>query len=129
MLELSGNLLVGHGCCLCAMPGAAIRVDLGIGRFRERSVDLAPLVRSCCPVHSRAHEWMTEHDSGVEGDQAVRLGGVRGRLRDSEALGGAPLERGVAGRIGRRHEQQPPRVTRQPCEPPREALLDPSGER
>jgi hypothetical protein len=71
----------------------------------------------------------TEHDSGVEGDQAVRLSGARGRLSDPEPLGSAPLERGVAGRIGRRYEQQPSRNTRQSCQPPREALLDPSGQR
>ena len=43
--QLRGDLLVGHGCRLRPVPGAAIRVDLRIGRFREGAVDLAALIR------------------------------------------------------------------------------------
>ena len=43
-LELRGDVLVGHGRRLRPVPGAAIRVGLGIGRFRERAVDLAALL-------------------------------------------------------------------------------------
>ena len=72
---------------------------------------------------------MSERETGVEGELTVRLGCVRGRLRDPETLGGPPLKRGVAGRISRRYEQQTPRVARQPRKPAREALLDARGER
>src|SRR4051794_14007528 len=73
---------------------------------------------------------MPEHHDAVEGEQALGLSAAAcGRLRDSQTLCSPPLEGAVAGRIGRRHEQQTPRVTRQPREPSREALLDPVGER
>src|SRR5206468_10540941 len=56
-LELRGDLLIGHGCRLRPVPGAAIRVDVWIGRFREGAVDLTPLLRPGCPVHRRANQW------------------------------------------------------------------------
>jgi len=44
--------------------------------------------------------------------------------RRSELLRCAPQKRRVADRFCRRQEQQPPRVKREPRQPPREALLD-----
>ena len=111
------------------VPGAAIRVDLGIGRVRQRAVSLAPLVGLRRPVHRRAHERMPEHHCTVQRQQAFRLRGVRGRLRDPKLLRRAPQKRRVADRFCCRQEQQPPRVAREPCQPPREALLDPGGQR
>ena len=72
---------------------------------------------------------MTEHHRTVQRQQALRLHGVRGRLRDPELLRGAPQKRRVADRFCGRQEQQPPRVAREPRQPPREALLDPGGQR
>src|SRR5439155_20607873 len=60
---------------------------------------------------------------------AFRLHGVRGRLRDPELLRRAPQKRRVTDGFCRRQEQQPPRVTREPRQASREALLDPSGQR
>ncbi len=36
------------------MPGAAIQIELRISRFRERAVDLAPLVPAGCPAGNSA---------------------------------------------------------------------------
>ena len=101
-LELGGHLLVGHGRRLRAVPRAAIRVDLRIGGVRQRAVSLAPLVRLGRAVHRRAHERMAEHHCTVQRQQALRLDGVRGRLRDPELLRRAPQKRGVADRFCRR---------------------------
>ncbi len=43
-LELRGHVLVGHRCRLRPVPGAAIRIDLRIGCFRQGSVDRAALL-------------------------------------------------------------------------------------
>ena len=51
--ELRGDLLIGHGCRLRPVPGAAIRVEVWIGRFREGAVGLAPPIRQGCPVDRR----------------------------------------------------------------------------
>ena len=42
-LELRGDSLVQPGRRLGAMPGAAIRIDLWVGRLRQRAVDSSPL--------------------------------------------------------------------------------------
>ena len=111
------------------MPRAAIRVDLRIGCVRQRAVSLAPLVRLGRTVHRRAHKRMTERHCTVQRQQAFRLHGERGRLRDPKLLRCAPQKCRVADRFCRRQEQQPPSVAREPRQPPREALLDPSGQR
>ena len=72
---------------------------------------------------------MTEHHRTVEHQETLRLHGFRGRLRDPKLLGRAPQKRKVADRFCRRQEQQPPRVAREPRQPPGEALLDPGGQR
>jgi hypothetical protein len=111
------------------VPRAAIRVDLRIGCIRQRAVSLAPLVRLGRTVHRRAHERVTERHRTVERQQAFRLRSVRGRLWDPKLLRCAPQKRRVADRFCRRQEQQPPRLAREPRQPPREALLDPGGQR
>jgi len=110
------------------VPGAAIRVDGWIGRFGDRAVGLAPRIGPGCPVDRRADQRMPEHHSGTERDQAIRFDGLRGRLGDAEPLRGPPHQRQVADRVGRGHEQQAPRTTGEPGQPPGEALLDPGSQ-
>ena len=112
MLELRGDVLVGHGRRLRPVPGASIRVDVRIGRFREGAMGLAALVGGGCPVHGRARQRMTEHDTGAQVEQAVRSERLRRRLGDPEPLRRAPDEREIAGRIGRGDEQQAPTLGR-----------------
>lgn len=54
-LELRGDLLVGHSCRPRPVPGAAIRVEVWIGRLREGAVGLAPPIRQGCPVDRRTN--------------------------------------------------------------------------
>jgi hypothetical protein len=129
MLELRGDVLVGHGRRLRTVPCAAIGVDLRIGGVRQRAVSLAPFARVGRAIHRRAHERMTEHHCTVQRQQAFRLRGVRGRLWNFKLLGRAPQKREIADWFCCRQEQQSPRVAREPRQPPRETLLDPSGQR
>jgi hypothetical protein len=99
------HLLVRPGRGLRPVPGAAIRVDLRIGRFRKCAVDVAALIDPGRAVHGRAHQWMTEHHTRTERDQTVRFDGAGGRLCDSEPLSRPPHKAQIAGRIGRGHEQ------------------------
>ena len=62
----------------CAVPRAAIRVELRIGCVRQRAVSLAPLVRLGRPP--RTHQRMPEHHRSVQRQQAFRLHGARGGL-------------------------------------------------
>ena len=84
-LELRGDVLVGHRRRLRAVPGAAIRVGLGIGRLGERAMDLAPLLGGGCPVDRRANERMAEDDAGREREQAAPTRRVAPPTRGSRA--------------------------------------------
>ena len=128
-LELARHLLVGDGRRLCPVPGAAIRVELRIGRVRQRAVSFTSLVRLGRAVDRRPYQRMTERHCTVERQQAVRLNRLGGRLRDPELPGRAPQKRGVAERLCRRQEQQPSRVAWEPRQPPPEAPFDPGGQR
>src|SRR5579862_6189031 len=67
---------------------------------------------------------MTQHHGTVQPQQAFRLRGARGRLRDLELLGGAPQNRRIADRLSRGQEQQRLRVPWQELEPLPETFLD-----
>src|SRR5260370_35288066 len=72
---------------------------------------------------------MSECRCAVEREQSRRLDDVRGRLSDSQLLGRAPKERGIAKWLCGSEKQQTPRVMRQPLQPALEARLDPCGQR
>src|SRR5690348_11503893 len=72
---------------------------------------------------------MTERHGAIERQQAFRLDGLGGRLRDAELPGRAPEKRGIAERLCRREQQQPSRIAWEPRQPPSEVPLDPGGER
>ena len=59
-LQLGGDILVEPGCRLSAVPGAAIRIDVGIGGLGERAVHAPALLRRASAVDRRTHERMTE---------------------------------------------------------------------
>ena len=83
-LELRGDVLIGSGFGLRAVPGAAIGIDLGIGRLRERAVDLAPLLQPGGAVDGRANEGVTEHHAGSRASAGPPL------RRSSAAVSGIP---------------------------------------
>jgi hypothetical protein len=59
-LQLGGDVLVEPGCRLRAVPGAAIRIDVGIGGVGERAVHAPAVLRRASAVDRRTHERMTE---------------------------------------------------------------------
>ena len=59
-LQLGGDVLVEPRCRLSAVPGAAIRIDVGIGGLGERAVHAPALLRRASAVDRRTHERMTE---------------------------------------------------------------------
>ena len=78
-LELSGDLGIGPGRGLGAMPSAPVGVDLGVGGRRQSLVGLGPLDGSGRPVHGRAHQGMPERHPASSArnpsDSAVRAAG------------------------------------------------------
>ena len=68
-LQLAGDGLVGGGRRLGQVPGAPVRIELRVGRIRQRPVHLSPLIRRRRPVDRRAHERMAKPDSAVDFDK------------------------------------------------------------
>src|SRR6185436_5658452 len=122
-LELGSNVLIKRRRRLRTVPCAAIRVDLPIGRFRQREVNLSSLGRLGRSVHGRPYKRMTERNRTVQSQQPFQLGCLHSRLRDSELLRRAPQKRWIAERLCRRQEYQLPCIAWEPHESPREALL------
>ena len=123
--QVRGDIFVRHHRGLRSVPGATIRVGLGIRRVRERLMDLGPLDGVGGSIHRGANERMPEGDARPERDQSARLRREGRRLRDPETLGSPPHERRVPGRFARGDEDQQARVTRKRSHAPLEALLDP----
>ena len=113
LLQLEGDVLVGLRDRVRAMPGAAIRVELGVGGCRQRPMRGVPLVRRRRAVDRRAQKRVAKRDLRSELQQAV---GFRRRQlvhRDADLLRGAKEQRRLTRRIGCGHEQQPLRRGRQ----------------
>ena len=128
-LELRGDRLVGPGGGLRPMPRAPIRVGLGIGRLRQRSMHRAALVERGAAVDGRAHERMPEPHVRT---QRHELRGRRGRGRvrvDTEPRRRPPHQRRVADGLSRGDQQQPPRRGRQLLQAALERRLDPARQR
>jgi hypothetical protein len=107
------------------VPGAAIRIGLGVGRRAEGMVGLAALGRRRPAVGGRAHQRMPEHDAAADLEQPLldRRGGY---LRSqAEVLRGCPHHEGITDRFGRRDDQQALGGCRQRGDAPREAGFDP----
>ena len=99
------DLLVGSRRRCGEMPGAAVGVDLRIGRLRQRQVHRPALLRRRRPVDRRAHQRMAERHPLADRQQPLGLGGGRRRGVDAEPLGRAPHQQRVADRLGRRDQQ------------------------
>ena len=72
---------------------------------------------------------MTENDTGVQVEQAVRSQRLRRRLGDLEPLRRARDKREIPRRICRGEEQQAPAIRCDARESLGEVFLDPSGQR
>ena len=87
------------------MPSAAIRIDLRIGRLRQRAVDSAALLQPGRPIHSRANQRMTENHSRTQLQQPFRFDGF---ATDPGFRDVAPPAKRVPGR---RPDQLPQQAT------------------
>ena len=72
-LELGGDVLVEPGRRLGEMPGAAIGIDLGIGRVRQRAMHGLPVLRRGGSVHGRADQRVTKRHARADREQPVGL--------------------------------------------------------
>jgi hypothetical protein len=111
------------------MPRAAIGLRLAVGLLRERPVHLDAVAGRGRPIHRRPHQRMAKAHAAAHLDQPRRLRRAGGRGTDPQPRQGAPQQRGVAGRLGGRRQQQPLRVTRERTDPPVVALLDAARQR
>jgi hypothetical protein len=111
------------------VPGTAVGIEPRIGGLGQGAVRLLPLSSRPEPVGRRPGQRMPEPHPGAEFGQAD-LGRGRRRLdADPEAGGRPPHQCRIAGRIGRREQQQPAGWPRQSTDPAREAGLDAARER
>ena len=109
------------------MPGAAVRVGLGVGHLGQGAVDGAALLRRRRAVYGRAHQRVQKGHPLADREQPLGL--VRRRRLDAEPIRRAPHEDGIVGRLRRHQQQQQPGVLGQRVELPQEALLDPPRQR
>ena len=129
VLQHGGDVLVEPGYRLSAVPGAAIRIGVGIGGLGERVVHAPALFWRASAVDRRTHERMTEPHLRAESNQSDagrRCGGVR---PDAEPGGRPQHQHRIPGRLSRRDEKQEPRRRRERRQPLPVALLDPSRHR
>ncbi len=128
-LKLGRHVLAGLRCRLGPVPGPAVRIGLRIGDLRQSRVSSLPVPERRRPVGRRAHQRMPEPHLPAELHQPRMRGRLTRVRRDRQPAGSLPHQRGIAGRIGRRQLQQPPRLARQGSHLPAEALLDRAGQR
>jgi len=105
-LELEGNLLVWCERRMSAMPGAAIRVALGIGGLCQRPMRVSTPVGGRGTVDRRPEQWVAERDSRTEQRSGRPL--RQEQLLRSEDQAGQRLAKGALDRrsVGRAEEQQ-----------------------
>jgi hypothetical protein len=128
-LQFSSDVLVEPGGRLGPVPGAAIRIDVGVGGLGQRAVHAPALLGPASPIDRRAHEGVAEAHLRAEGNQSQgsrRRGCVQ---PDTEPGGGPPHQHRVPERLSCRDEEQEPRRRRERRQPLPEALLDPRRHR
>ena len=128
LLELEGDLLVGARCCAGSMPGAAVRVLVGVCCFGERTMHAAAVVggaaryaadrTSGCANSTRLRELQQPRIDGRVGSGHV----------DLEHLGGTKEQRRVAERFCGRGEDEQLSVGGELEDASHVALLDPAAD-
>ena len=99
-LELCRHVLVGTGGRLRAVPGAAIGVELGVGRLAERPVHELALLLRRRTVDGGTHQRVAEADVHAEREQPGGVGGLGRLAEDVQARGRAQDHHRVADRLG-----------------------------
>ena len=123
-LELARDLLVGPGGRSGQMPRATIRIDVAIRHLRQRQVG-RPALRRRRRTGRRPSAPADGGRSRARSSASSPSVASTARRRDPEAFARALQEQRIADRLGRRDEQQTPRVVGEGLEPPDVALLDP----
>ena len=96
------------------VPCPAVGVGLRIGRRRQRLVYGPPVIGGGGAVGGRTHQGMPEAHVRAEPQQVARGGQVHGPGVQAEYPGRPEDQRRVAARIGRREQDQPLDLARQP---------------
>ena len=122
-LELGGDRLVGPGCGLRAVPGAAVGIDLGVGRLGERPCTRRRSSGDAGAVDGRPHQRMPEpHPRPIS--SSPRLGAGAAARPDARAARPRARPARLADRLGGGDQQQSPRRRRAALRAGAEALLD-----
>ena len=123
-LELRGDILVESLCRLSAVPGAPIRVRVGVGGCGERPMHPVAVVGGCSTVSGGSYERVTELDTHTHLEEAgVRRRVGRGHV-DAERLGGTLEKDGITQRLRGGRENEQLGVGGKLKEAPRVALFD-----
>src|ERR1700728_4109592 len=93
---------------VCQVPGAAVRVDIGLSGLSQRSVHAASLGGGCRFVESRADQRMAKKAAERHFQQAICLNWGSCGLVDPEIPGGAPEKTSIARWLGSREQEQVP---------------------
>ena len=126
--ELRSDLLVRSCRRSSQMPRSAVRIDVPIGRLRQREMGGPAFLHRRRPVDGGACQRVTEGHALPDRQQPVRLHVSGDRRLDAECFGRAPQQQRIAERLRRRQQRQTPRVVGERLELADEALLDPSRE-
>src|SRR5829696_8934921 len=106
------------------MPGAAIRIDVPVGRLRQRAMDLPAFVYRRRSVDGGTRQRMTESHALADGQQPLRFRLFRERRRDTEPVGGTPEQQRISDWLRRREQHQTPCVIGERVESSNEAVPD-----
>ena len=127
-LEFGGDVLIGSRRGVGPVPGASIGVQFRVGDLRQRVMHALPVLKRRRPVGRRSHQGMAKPHSRAELGQVGFGRGYRRVGTDPEQRGRAPYQRRIAGRLGRREQQQAVGSARAGVEPAPETLLDAARE-
>jgi hypothetical protein len=98
-LELSGDVLVGARHRLRAVPGAAIRIELGIRHLGRRPLHGLTLLGRRRTPDVGAHQRVAEMDRRAELEEPFGLRVLERVVAEADPLGCTPEEREVADRL------------------------------
>ena len=123
VFELRRDVLVDADGRRGEVPRPAVRITVGVDHGREGLVHAPPIRRPRPRVDRRTDEGMTEGETALEREDALRHGDVRRLGRQAEKRGGPPQQRGVVRRRDRGDEQQRLRLRRHGADLTQEVLL------
>jgi hypothetical protein len=128
-LELSGDVLVEAVRRLGPVPRAPVGVGARVGRLSQRLVGPPTLIGCRRRIHRRARQRMAKPHPCVDFDQRGRFRQFERGAGNPESRDRAPQQGRIAGRFGRRQQQELLGVFRQDLESLAEAFLDSTGQR